>query len=71
MDSYDSDGTRLFRVHGTSADADARAVQVPEKAASLCSDDVFVLETPAKTYIWIGKVIGTGFDFIQVLVIII
>lgn len=31
-----------------------RAVQVAEKASSLNSDDVFVLETPSVTYIWNG-----------------
>ena len=34
-----------------------RAVQVAEVAASLNSDDVFVLETPSKTFIWNGVVI--------------
>lgn len=54
-DSYDVDGTRLFHVRGFGAD-DMRAVQVPEVAASLNSDDVFVLETPSCTYIWNGVV---------------
>lgn len=53
-DSYDVDGTRLFRVRGTS-EFNVRAEQVPEVAASLNSGDVFVLETPKMTYIWIGK----------------
>ncbi|KAJ9583648.1 hypothetical protein L9F63_022014, partial [Diploptera punctata] len=53
-DTYDVDGTRLFQVRGTCAD-DVRAVQVPEVSASLSSDDVFVLETPGVTYVWIGK----------------
>ncbi|KAJ9596280.1 hypothetical protein L9F63_027096, partial [Diploptera punctata] len=53
-DTYDVDGTRLFQVRGTCAD-DVRAVQVPEVSASLSSDDVFVLETPGATYVWIGK----------------
>ena len=53
-DTYDADGTRLFRVRGTSSD-DVRAVQVEEKAASLNSEDVFVLETPGKTFIWTGQ----------------
>ncbi|XP_063233933.1 gelsolin, cytoplasmic isoform X2 [Bacillus rossius redtenbacheri] len=52
-DTYDVDGTRLFHVEGTCPD-DVRAVQVPEVAASLNSDDVFVLETPGTTYLWIG-----------------
>lgn len=42
-------------VRGT-CDADVRAEQRQEVAASLNSDDVFVLETPAKTYLWTGKV---------------
>ncbi|XP_057374206.1 gelsolin, cytoplasmic-like [Daphnia carinata] len=52
-DSYDVDGTRLFHVRGYGAD-DMRAVQVAETASSLNSDDVFVLETPSKTYLWNG-----------------
>jgi gelsolin len=53
-DTYDVDGTRLFRVRGTS-EFDVRAEQMPEVARSLASDDVFVLETPSDTYIWAGK----------------
>ncbi|KAG8223496.1 hypothetical protein J437_LFUL004964, partial [Ladona fulva] len=53
-DTYDVDGTRLFEVRGTCPD-DTRAVQVPEVAASLNSDDAFVLETPTETYIWYGQ----------------
>uniref|UniRef100_A0A336MYB6 CSON006296 protein n=1 Tax=Culicoides sonorensis TaxID=179676 RepID=A0A336MYB6_CULSO len=53
-DTYDVDGTRLFRVRATSED-DARADQMAEIAASLASDDVYVLETVANTYIWHGK----------------
>lgn len=52
-DSYDVDGTRLFRIRGTCAE-DVRATQVEEKASALASDDVFILETPANTYIWNG-----------------
>ena len=54
-DTYDADGTRMFHVRGT-CEADTRAVQVPEQAAYLSPDDVFVLETPAATYIWNGQV---------------
>lgn len=54
-DTYDVDGTRLFRIRGTLAD-DVRADQMPEVAASLASDDVFILETPNATYIWHGIV---------------
>lgn len=53
-DSYDADGTRLYQVRGTTAN-DVRATQVAEVAASLNSDDVFVLETPSTTYLWTGK----------------
>ncbi|KAG4075921.1 hypothetical protein HA402_003747 [Bradysia odoriphaga] len=52
-DTYDVDGTRLFRIRGTLAD-DVRADQMPEVAASLASDDVFILETPNATYVWHG-----------------
>lgn len=53
-DSYDVDGTRLFRIRGTCSE-DVRATQVEEVASALASDDVFILETPANTYIWNGK----------------
>ncbi|XP_043235467.1 gelsolin, cytoplasmic-like isoform X3 [Amphibalanus amphitrite] len=53
-DTYDADGTRMFHVRGT-CEADTRAVQVPEQAAYLSPDDVFVLETPGATYIWNGQ----------------
>jgi hypothetical protein len=53
-DSYDIDGVRLFHVRGTSPGT-MRAVQVEEKAASLNSNDSFVLETPKATYLWYGK----------------
>lgn len=47
--------TVVPQVRGT-CELDTRAVQVTEEAASLNSDDVFILETPAKTFMWIGKV---------------
>jgi gelsolin len=53
-DTYDVDGTRMFRVRGISGD-DVRAVQVAEVAASLNSEDVFILETPKNTWIWTGE----------------
>ena len=53
-DTYDVDGTRLFQVRGT-CDTDVRAEQRPEVAASLNSDDAFVLETPTTTFLWVGK----------------
>lgn len=52
-DTYDADGTRLFRVRGTD-NSDVSAIQKDEKAASLSTNDVFVLETPEHTYIWHG-----------------
>jgi len=53
-DSYDTDGISLFHVRGTN-DLNTRAVQVPELAASLNSNDVFVLLTPNTMYVWQGK----------------
>lgn len=55
-DTYDTDGTRLFRIRGTCSE-DVRAVQLPEKTSSLNSDDVFLLETPDQIYLWFGKVV--------------
>eukprot|EP00096_Caligus_rogercresseyi_P009674 TRINITY_DN331_c0_g1_i1.p1 TRINITY_DN331_c0_g1~~TRINITY_DN331_c0_g1_i1.p1 ORF type:complete len:714 (+),score=208.62 TRINITY_DN331_c0_g1_i1:189-2330(+) len=52
-DTYDVDGTRLFRVRATSPDT-TRAVQMEEKASSLNSDDVYILESPKNTWIWQG-----------------
>jgi hypothetical protein len=43
-------------VEGTEPGVDMRAVQVPEKADALEDDDVFVLETMDKVYVWSGKV---------------
>jgi len=53
-DSYDTDGVSLYHVKGTNQ-LNTRAVQVPEKASSLNSGDVFVLETPKVQYLWFGK----------------
>lgn len=53
-DTYDKNGTRLFRIRGTNVD-DVRADQLPERASSLASDDVFIVETAKATYIWHGK----------------
>ena len=53
-DSYDTDGTSLYHVRGTSA-ANTRAVQIEEKAEHLNSGDCFVLLTPGKMYVWLGK----------------
>jgi len=54
-DEYDEDGVRMFRVRCASGESDARATQVEENASSLDSGDVFILETPSKTWIWSGK----------------
>ncbi|XP_063391915.1 gelsolin, cytoplasmic-like isoform X1 [Cydia fagiglandana] len=54
-DNYDTDGVRLFRIHGTKAAEDMRAEQVPEVTASLQPEDVFLLETPNKIYVWHGQ----------------
>jgi len=53
-DQYDLDGTRLFQVRGTTS-FNTRAIQVPERTASLNSGDVFILETPKKVWLWFGK----------------
>ncbi|XP_055933755.1 gelsolin, cytoplasmic-like isoform X1 [Argiope bruennichi] len=53
-DSFDMDGTLLFQVRGTN-EFNTRAEQVPEKSDSLNSNDVFILETPSVTYLWIGQ----------------
>ncbi|XP_028156958.1 gelsolin-like [Ostrinia furnacalis] len=53
--SYDDDNIRLFRVEGTEPGVDMRAVQVAEKADVLEDDDVFVLETLEKVFVWSGK----------------
>lgn len=53
-DTYDTDGVSLFHVRGTN-DLNTRAVQVPEKAGSLNSGDVFVLLTPNTMFVWYGK----------------
>ncbi|XP_052860408.1 gelsolin isoform X1 [Anopheles cruzii] len=45
--------TRLFRVRGTCAD-DVRAEELLPSASSLASDDVFIVVTPATTYLWHG-----------------
>jgi len=46
-------GSRMFQVRGSN-DLNTRAIQVPTKAASLNSGDVFVLESPKAFYIWCG-----------------
>lgn len=60
--------THLFRVRGTCAE-DVRADELPSVAASLASDDVSILKTNNKAYIWNGivsfasKVLYTRYDY--------
>lgn len=53
-DSYVEGETRLFRVRGT-GEENVRATQLQAKASNLESDDVFLVLTDDKTYIWQGK----------------
>ena len=53
--TYEADSISLFQVHGTN-DYNLRAIQVPEKASSLNSNDCYVLECQSQTFIWYGKV---------------
>uniref|UniRef100_A0A8C8SFA2 Villin-1 n=1 Tax=Pelusios castaneus TaxID=367368 RepID=A0A8C8SFA2_9SAUR len=46
--------TRLFQVHGTNQ-YNAKAFEVSPRASSLNSNDVFVLKTQARCYLWYGK----------------
>ncbi|NXX59866.1 VILI protein, partial [Scopus umbretta] len=46
--------THLFQVHGTS-EYNTKAFEVPVRASSLNSNDVFVLKTPSCCYLWYGK----------------
>ncbi|KAM9304745.1 villin-1 [Gastrophryne carolinensis] len=54
----DSDETpaevRLFHVHGTN-EYNTKAFEVPVRASSLNSNDVFVLKTKGVCYLWCGK----------------
>ncbi len=52
-DSYDTDGVALFHIRG-STDQNTGAVQVAEVAASLNSEDSFVLINPTNVYVWRG-----------------
>jgi hypothetical protein len=54
---YSADETRMFQIKGTN-EFNTRAIQVPARAESLNSGDVFILETgnPKKLlYLWSGK----------------
>ncbi|XP_030097521.1 villin-1 [Serinus canaria] len=46
--------TRLFQVHGAN-EYNTKAFEVPARASSLNSNDVFVLKTPSCCYLWYGK----------------
>uniref|UniRef100_A0A2K5QP30 Villin-1 n=1 Tax=Cebus imitator TaxID=2715852 RepID=A0A2K5QP30_CEBIM len=46
--------TRLFQVQGT-RDNNTKAFEVPARASSLNSNDVFVLKTQSCCYLWCGK----------------
>lgn len=48
-------GNRLFKIRGTTED-NVHAEQLIAVAASLASDDTFILATPDSTYVWIGVV---------------
>ncbi|KFB47218.1 hypothetical protein ZHAS_00015242 [Anopheles sinensis] len=52
-DKAAEESTRLFRVRGTCAD-DVRAEELPPKASSLASDDVFIVKTQETAFVWHG-----------------
>ena len=54
QDSYDTDGVALFHVRGSNSQNTA-AIQVPEKASSLNSEDSFILVNPTHAYVWRGS----------------
>lgn len=47
-------GARLFQVRGTD-EMNTKATEVPARASSLNSNDVFLLKTTDVTYMWYGK----------------
>lgn len=47
-------GARLFQVRGTD-EMNTKATEVPARASSLNSNDVFLLKTKNVTYMWYGK----------------
>ncbi|XP_069838358.1 villin-1 [Dendropsophus ebraccatus] len=51
---YTPPETRLFHVHGTN-EYNTKAFEVPVRATSLNSNDVFVLKTKGICYLWCGK----------------
>lgn len=48
--------TQLFRARGSAHAGEGRAEQVDLNAASLCSDDAFLLTKPGYAALWFGKV---------------
>lgn len=46
---------RLFHVQGTDS-YNTKTMEVPARASSLSSSDVFLLVTPVTCYLWFGKV---------------
>lgn len=50
---------RLFQVRGTD-EMNTKATEVPARAASLNSNDVFLLKTRRVCYLWYGKVSPHG-----------
>jgi len=53
-DDYDPDEVRMWHIHGDDENS-TRALQVPARAASLNSNDVFIVESPKKIFVWLGK----------------
>ena len=49
------DGVTLFQIRGTN-ELNTRAVEVIGRAASLNSNDVFLMQTPEKAFVWEGSV---------------
>ncbi|XP_041040598.1 advillin [Carcharodon carcharias] len=50
----DEPSVRLFQVRGTD-ELNTKATEVPARASSLNSNDIFVLKTEQITYLWCGK----------------
>lgn len=48
-------GARLFQVRGTD-ELNTKATEVLARASSLNTNDVFLLKTDQKCYLWYGKV---------------
>ncbi|ELU00392.1 hypothetical protein CAPTEDRAFT_170352 [Capitella teleta] len=53
-ENFDAETAYLFQIRGTS-ETETKAVQVPARAASLNSNDMFVLDTAKKAYGWAGQ----------------